>query len=358
MRSTNCVYVDVGYLIASAATRATGTSLRSGINVDEAALISALISTAADLSGRPTLRVHWYDSAKDGVPDARQERIGELPKVKLRLGRFGVGGEQKGVDLRIGLDLVTHARNNASDVFFLVSGDDDLTEAVEEAQVHGVQVVVLAVPNAAGKPHGISRHLLRAVDDMRVIDGAAVDAAVIKIDRKVPESTEPQPAARPSEGARPGPKPGPRPAAPYPAAPKPTPTEPRKASPATIAASAQIPIVKPGPVAKPEPTSTLAYSSNTGEISKFLMPGYDTDIDVDNDDTIEAVAERVLSSFLDTASVEDVRSLATSRPSIPQDLDRAMLMDASDALAVGDIPEPVRHRLREMFWQKFNARRP
>lgn len=366
MRSTNCVYVDAGYLLASAATRATGTSLRSGINVDDAALISTLVNTASRLSGLPTLRVHWYDSAHNGVPDPRQERIGELPKVKLRLGRFGVGGEQKGVDLRIGLDLVTHARNNASDVFFLVSGDDDLTEAVEEAQVHGVQVVVLAVPNAAGKPHGISRHLLRAVDDMQVIDGAAVDAAVIKIDRKAPEAAVPTPA----DPARPGPKPGPHPAAPHPAAPhpgaphaaqqpaahhpaapKPTPAEPRKVSPATVAASTQIPVVKA------RRTSTLAYSSKSGEIG-HVMPGYDAP-DIDNDGAaIEAVAERVLSSFLDTASAEELRRLAASRPSIPQDLDRAMLMDASDALSVGDIPEPVRYRLREVFWQKFNARRP
>ncbi|MER5836059.1 MULTISPECIES: NYN domain-containing protein [Streptomycetaceae] len=107
------------------------------------------------------LRVYWYDSARNGIPDAQQERIGELPKVKLRLGRFGVNGEQKGVDLRIGLDLVAHARNRASDVFFLVSGDDDLAEAVEEAQVHGVQVLLLAVPTADGKAHGVSRHLVR-----------------------------------------------------------------------------------------------------------------------------------------------------------------------------------------------------
>jgi hypothetical protein len=50
------------------------------------------------------LRVHWYDSARHGVPDTQQERIGELAKVKPRLGRFGVDGQQKGVDLRIGLD--------------------------------------------------------------------------------------------------------------------------------------------------------------------------------------------------------------------------------------------------------------
>ena len=130
------------------------------------------------------LRVHWYDSARNGIPDAQQERIGELPKVKLRLGRFGVNGEQKGVDLRIGLDLVAHARNSASDVFFLVSGDDDLAEAVEEAQVHGVQVLLLAVPTVDGKAHGVSRHLIRAADDLDSIDGAAIDAAVVKVDRQ------------------------------------------------------------------------------------------------------------------------------------------------------------------------------
>lgn len=107
------------------------------------------------------LRVHWCDSARNGIPDAQQERIGELPKVKLRLGKFGVNAEQKGVDLRMGLDLVAQARNRASDVFFLVSGDDDLAEAVEEAQVHGVQVLLLAVPTVEGKAHGVSRHLIR-----------------------------------------------------------------------------------------------------------------------------------------------------------------------------------------------------
>ena len=31
-----------------------------------------------------------------------------------------------------------HARNQAVDMIFLVSGDDDLTEAVEEVQGHGI----------------------------------------------------------------------------------------------------------------------------------------------------------------------------------------------------------------------------
>ena len=71
MRSTCSLYVDAGYLLASAATRVTGTSLRSGIHVDYAELINALVETAKGRSGLPVLRVHWYDSARNGVPDAQ-----------------------------------------------------------------------------------------------------------------------------------------------------------------------------------------------------------------------------------------------------------------------------------------------
>src|SRR3546814_7320613 len=39
MRSNCALYVDAGYLLASAATRITGTSLRNGIHVEYRALI-------------------------------------------------------------------------------------------------------------------------------------------------------------------------------------------------------------------------------------------------------------------------------------------------------------------------------
>src|SRR4051794_22337312 len=182
MRSRCSLYVDVGYLLSAAAVRVTGTSLRNGIHVDYEPLVDALIQQAERLTELPVLRVHWYDSARDGVPDNQQQLIGELPNVKLRLGRFGVDGQQKGVDLRIGLDLVTHARNGAADVFILVSGDDDLTEAVEEAQVHGVQVILLAVPNTENKPHGISRHLMRAADGLELLPPEAIDRTVTRVE--------------------------------------------------------------------------------------------------------------------------------------------------------------------------------
>ena len=127
MVAHSALYVDAGYLLAAAATRVTGTSLRASIHVNYPAMVKALAAHAEDLSGLSVLRSYWYDSARDGVPDAQQARIGELDGVKLRLGRFGMDGQQKGVDLRIGLDLVNHARRRTAEVFFLISGDDDLS---------------------------------------------------------------------------------------------------------------------------------------------------------------------------------------------------------------------------------------
>jgi uncharacterized LabA/DUF88 family protein len=187
MRSHCAIYVDVGYLLAAAATRATGTSLRRGVQVDHPELIRGLIERAESDSGLPLLRVNWYDSGArpGGMPDFVQDEIGLLPRVKLRLGRLSHAGEQKGVDLRIGLDLATHGRNRVVDVIYLVSGDDDLTEAVEEAQGHGVQVILLAVPGQDDRPHGVARHLQRAADGLILLDGETIDRAVRT--RAIPE---------------------------------------------------------------------------------------------------------------------------------------------------------------------------
>jgi uncharacterized LabA/DUF88 family protein len=199
MRAHCAVYVDAGYLIAAAATRVTGTSLRSSVNVDHDVLIAKLAAYAESQSGLPLLRVHWYDASREGVIEPTHERIGLLPRVKVRLGRTGYDGEQKGVDLRIGLDLVGHARNGAVEVMYLVSGDDDLTEAVEEAQVHGVQVMILGVPTNSGGAHGVSRHLHRASDGLELVDGALIDdavkAAISRAPIAKPQPLRPSPAS-------------------------------------------------------------------------------------------------------------------------------------------------------------------
>ncbi len=313
MRSHCSVYVDAGYLLASSATLVTGTSLRNGIYVDYPRLLEALVRHAEELSDLPVLRVHWYDSAKDGVPDPQQARIGELPRVKLRLGRFGVDGQQKGVDLRIGLDLVTHARNRAADVFLLVSGDDDLTEAVEEAQVHGVQVSLLAVPALDGRPHGVSRHLLRAADTLTMLEASAVKAAVSKVE--VPAAAPP-PTPQPAPAAR-------------------------------LAAPTPNDLMRRTRPAQPAPSSSLAYSATTGG-SAQILPGFEQ---AEIEDQIDDVVGNVLRAFRSSATAEQWTELSRGRPSIPRDIDRALLTDLSDALADYDLPDPVRFRLRERFWE-------
>ena len=51
-------------------------------------------------------RIYCYDGARGGVPTDEQRKIGLLPRTKIRIGRLSYAGEQKCVDLRLGLQLV------------------------------------------------------------------------------------------------------------------------------------------------------------------------------------------------------------------------------------------------------------
>lgn len=155
------IHVDAGYLYAALATRETGSSYRGGIQVDEKALIAELVAMAAADCKADPLRLLWYDAAKDSRPEPDQRRIGLLDGVRLRLGRINAFGEQKGDDLRLGLDMVSLGVNRAVEVACLLSGDDDLTEAVIEAQDLGLQVKLISVPSANNLGRqAVAEHLL------------------------------------------------------------------------------------------------------------------------------------------------------------------------------------------------------
>lgn len=328
MRSHCGLYVDAGYLLASAATRLTGTSLRSGVSVDHEKLIAALTRQAEEIAGVPLLRVHWYDSARNAVPDATQEQIGLLPKVKVRLGRIGFTGEQKGVDLRIGLDMVAHARNGAVEVIILVSGDDDLTEAVEEAQVHGVQVIVLAVPDEAGQPHGVSKHLQRAADGLELFDPDSVDASVTRTIASTPSPEPTVPTPPPSSGVTP-----------------PIPT------PAQIANQKRLIPTAPATTTA-DPTPRLVYSATTGgpaSMASEFARSSDEQTAI-----IDGVVGRVLETWLRSATDKEQADLVAGKPSIPRDVDRALLLDLSDALDDHDLGDAIRIELRARFWLKYD----
>jgi uncharacterized LabA/DUF88 family protein len=319
MRSRCAVYVDAGYLLASAATRVTGTSLRSGVHVLYDHLVDALIEQAEDHSQLPLLRVNWYDSgSRGGLPDPFQEQIGLLPRVKLRLGRLSYSGEQKGVDLRIGLDLVMHARNQAVDVMFLVSGDDDLTEAVEEVQGHGIPVILLAAPDKEGRPHAVSKHLLREADGIVTIRPDVIDMYVQARTRPEPE---PEQVVVPVEEPA-------RPSAPTPAllaGRKPTPP------PGVVPPSREV--VR---------ASALVYSSASGQSH---APEEET-----SQELIDEVCVSVLTTWMQRAREDEVTGLRHNKPQIPGDIDRALLTDLSARTGHYYIEERDRYLLRERFW--------
>lgn len=339
MRSYCAVYVDAGYLLASAATRVTGTSLRGGVAIAYRDLIEALVEQVEKDSGLPLLRVNWYDAGggPGGAPDALQDQIGMLPRLKLRLGRMSPGGEQKGVDLRIGLDIATHGRNRIADVIYLLSGDDDLTEAVEEAQGHGVQVMLLAAPDRHGRPHAVSRNLQREADGTALIDPVIIDRFVKPRAPRV----VPVPVVEPGELAEAAGMANSRPAIPTPAA---------------LAGSkpwsTPIPAVRTGDhgAADIHGAPRIVYSSVSGREAVAELR-----LSPETEQLVDEVVHGVVDTWKSTVTDDELRLVRAERPYIPRDLDRTLLLDMSARLGIYDVDERTRLALREHFWEVLGA---
>jgi uncharacterized LabA/DUF88 family protein len=337
VRSYCSLYVDAGYLIAAASTRVTGTSLRSATEVDVPGLLTELTKQVEADSGLPLLRIHWYDSGtRQGAPSGSQRDIATLPKVKLRLGRVGFNGEQKGVDLKLALDLITQSRNKAAEVVYLVSGDDDLSEAVEEAQHHGVQVISLVVPDDQGQAISVSQNLQMTVDQLQLIRTAVIDDHVKKsASAAMKEVAEASGVAE--ETATQGSPPR-SPVVAVPPRPGPTPTDVAR------------PIPRP-PIVRPLTAAPLpAYSTSTGAGGAY---GTHTALDDHAAEAIGDVVDKVVINWWRGASEASRDELLKGKPLIPSDMDRALLNDLSNKLAIYDIPQDWRFALREAFWAKI-----
>lgn len=337
MRSYCSLYVDAGYLIAAASTRVTGTSLRSATEVDVPGLLSELTKQVEADSGLPLLRIHWYDSGtRQGAPSGSQRDIATLPKVKLRLGRVGFNGEQKGVDLKLALDLITQSRNKAAEVVYLVSGDDDLSEAVEEAQHHGVQVISLVVPDEQGQAISVSQNLQMTVDQLQLIGTTVIDDHV----KKSPSAAMKEVADAAVVGGETAAQ-GSPPRAPVvklPPRPGPTPTPVAR------------PLPKP-PIVRPLTAAPLpAYSTSTGNAGTY---GTHTALDEHTTEAIGDVVDNVVINWWRGASEASRHELLKGKPLIPSDMDRALLNDLSNKLAIYDIPQDWRFALRDAFWSKI-----
>lgn len=60
--------------------------------------------------------------------------------------------EQKGVDMRIGLDIANHATTKSVERIILLTGDTDCIPAMKHARISGLQVVLVTFPNRPVAP--------------------------------------------------------------------------------------------------------------------------------------------------------------------------------------------------------------
>ena len=72
--------------------------------------------------------------------------------------------EQKGVDMRIGLDIAVYAENKAVDRVALVSNDTDCVPALKHGRRAGLQMIIIQLPNTSAAPE-----LLAHVDYKRSV---------------------------------------------------------------------------------------------------------------------------------------------------------------------------------------------
>ena len=182
------LFVDAGWLFAGGSTAAFGGSLkRSQIQWQPDELVPALTAAGRELvSGEAELlRTYWYDGSPNRLPTGTQLKVARQSDVKLRLGRSSRQG-QKGVDGLIIHDLITHAYRRTIDDAVVISGDEDLLDAIESAQANGTRVHLLEIPIG-----GIAEAMLRAFDKIAEIDGEFFDQFFTQV--------ESEPEAAPSE---------------------------------------------------------------------------------------------------------------------------------------------------------------
>ncbi|MEE2524595.1 NYN domain-containing protein [Pseudarthrobacter sp. J75] len=329
MAARSAIFVDAGYLLAVGGTAVAGTSLRSAFQVHYRSLIKGILDLTAEHAGLDdVLRVYWYDASPNGVFSDQHKQIGLIPDVKVRLGRISFNGEQKGVDLRLGLDLVGVARNQAAKVAYLVSGDDDLAEAVEVAQDLGMKVVLVGMENPDHRLGVVSvaEHLALQVDSILALSRELINECFTK------QSMTPRPSVQ---------------HAPVPSAPG------APGAPAAILTAKPAPPslgARPhAPVRLPETASELVYSSDRA--GSDFTAGSDKNLIT----MAHEVGERVAASWFGTVTQKQLNDVLADRPILPPEIDRTLLKDCAQRMGEYNTDfQGVRRSLREAFWERLD----
>ena len=118
----------------------------------------------------PILAAKDNFAVRKGVLKFRGFKPKKVPvsPAKLNDEDFYPDFEQKGVDMRIGLDIATFAQSGAIERIILISGDTDCVPALKHGRIAGLQIVIAQFPGQK-----ISRELLYHADECRPIDWPA-----------------------------------------------------------------------------------------------------------------------------------------------------------------------------------------
>lgn len=147
------------------------------------------------LERRRLIRIYYYNArvGRKEEPEryVHQEKffksLQEVPYLELRLGRLvynnwpTVPPYEKGVDIQLATDMITHAYKNNYDVAILVGGDSDFAPALQAVKDNGKHVeVALFGKEATSRP-------LREVADLVI----TVNSRYLKGGWKAPEPPPP-----------------------------------------------------------------------------------------------------------------------------------------------------------------------
>ena len=157
------LFVDAGYLLADGAMAVHGTRHREAVSWDYPGLLQFLTTLSRERTGLPLLRCYWYEATVEGRRTPEHDVLADIPGLKLRLGRIRPG-RREGVDAQVHRDLMTLARNNAVCDAVVVSGDEDLTQVVSDAQDLGIRVTVMQI--ATDGAWSAARTLRQECDDL------------------------------------------------------------------------------------------------------------------------------------------------------------------------------------------------
>ncbi|GAA2095940.1 hypothetical protein GCM10009823_15830 [Brevibacterium salitolerans] len=353
MQEQSAVFIDAGFLLAVGSTKTTGTSLRSSTVVDVRRLIAGIVERTKEDAGLSPLRVYWYDASHHGVMADEHKKIALIDDVKVRLGRIGINGAQKGVDLRLGLDMVEVARNRSARVAYLLCGDDDIAEAVEAAQDQGMKVVLVGLEDP-GRRVGLSsvaEHLALQVDRIITIPSELIRSCFEpSMSHRSKESAEgittvaAASVTRNTEGAEPG---------------------HTHAAEGKDAEAPSRPVPKPGPPPRPAPPASVSSpgTARPHVTRSATTPLYSTSTesqDVDCEtlfDVVEEVAVNTAESWLNSATQIQLEELLRDYPYLEPDIDRALLQDC--AAQIGETEtnsQAIRKHLRDSFWAAVRER--